>query len=208
MIFEQIPVGQMQNFAYVIGDEKTKEAAVVDPAWELNKILNIAQKHNLKINKILITHTDFDHIEGVKQMADITNAAVYVHKNGENDLRNLGINKIKAIDEGDEIDIGKIKLSVLYTPGHKPSCVCFLIDTKKLLTGDTLFVEACGRIDMRGGDIKKQYESLQRLKNMDENIEVYPGHDYGSMPSSTIKHEKKNNPFLRCGSFEEFIGIR
>ena len=208
MIFEQIPVGQMQNFAYVIGDEKTKEAAVVDPAWELNKILNIAKKHNLKINKILITHTDFDHIEGVKQMADITNAAVYVHKNGENDLRNLGINKIKAIDEGDEIDIGKIKLSVLYTPGHKPSCVCFLIDTKKLLTGDTLFVEACGRIDMRGGDIKKQYESLQRLKNMDENIEVYPGHDYGSMPSSTIKHEKKNNPFLRCGSFEEFIGIR
>ena len=141
MIFEQIPVGQMQNFAYVIGDEKTKEAAVVDPAWELNKILNIAKKHNLKINKILITHTDFDHIEGVKEMSDLTGAVVYVHKNGENDLRNLGINKIKAIDEGDEIDIGKIKISVLYAPGHKPSCVCFLFGTNKLLTGDTLFVE-------------------------------------------------------------------
>ncbi|MBI2208233.1 MBL fold metallo-hydrolase [Candidatus Woesearchaeota archaeon] len=208
MIFEQIAVGHMQNFAYVIGDKKTKEAAVVDPAWENGKILNITKKYNLKINKILITHTDFDHIDGVKGMAKITNAAVYVHKNGEKDIKNLGVNKIKTIDEGDEIDIGKIKLTVLYTPGHKPSCVCFLIGTNKMLTGDTLFVEGCGRIDMLGGDIKKQYESLQRLKQMDENIEIYPGHDYGSMPSSTIKHEKENNPFLRCRSFEEFSTMR
>lgn len=208
MIFEQIPVGQMQNFAYIIGDEKAKDGAIVDPAWENGKILKIAAKNNLKINKILITHTDFDHIEGVKEMADLTNAAVYVHKNGEKDIKNLGINKIKTINEGDEIDIGNIKISVLYTPGHKPSCVCFLIGTDKLLTGDTLFVEGCGRIDMPGGDIKKQWESLQRLKDMDENIGVYPGHDYGSMPHSTIKHEKENNPFLRCGNFEEFSTIR
>ena len=208
MIFEQIPVGQMQNFAYIIGDEKAKDGAVVDPAWELSKILSIAKKHNLKINKILITHTDFDHIEGVKEMSDLTGAVVYVHKNGEKNIKELGINRIKTIDEGDEIDIGKIKISVLYTPGHKPSCVCLLIGTNKMLTGDTLFVEGCGRIDMPGGNINEQWESLQRLKDMDENIEIYPGHDYGSMPSSTIKHEKKNNPFLRCRNFEEFAGIR
>lgn len=208
MIFKQIPVGQMQNFAYILGDEKSKEGAIVDPAWENGKILKIASKNNLKINKILVTHTDFDHIEGVKEMVDITNAVVYVHKNGEKDIRDLSIKKIKIIDEGDEIDIGKIKLSVLYTPGHKPSCVCFLIGTDKLLTGDTLFVEGCGRIDLPGGNIKKQWESLQRLKDMDENIQIYPGHDYGSMPNSTIKHEKENNPFLRCRSFEEFAGIR
>ena len=208
MIFEQIPVGQMQNFAYIIGDEKVKDGAVVDPAWELDKILSIAKKHNLKINKLLITHTDFDHIEGVKEIFDATNATVYVHKSGEKDIKELGISKIKTIDEGDEIGIGKIKISVLYTPGHKPSCVCFLIGTNKMLTGDTLFVEGCGRIDMPGGNINEQWESLQRLKDMDENIEIYPGHDYGSMPSSTIKHEKKNNPFLRCRNFEEFAGIR
>lgn len=208
MILEQIPVGQMQNFAYVIGDEKAKEGAIVDPAWETDKILEIASKNNLKIKKILITHTDFDHIEGLKEMADITNATVYVHKQGKNDIKGLSANKINAIDDGDEIDIGKIKLSVLYTPGHKPSCVCFLIGTNKLLTGDTLFVEGCGRVDMPGGNIKKQWESLQRLKNMDESIEIYPGHDYGSMPSSTIKHEKENNPFLKCGSFEEFSTMR
>src|SRR3989338_11589373 len=208
MIFEQIPVGQMQNFAYVIGDERSKDAAVVDPAWENGKILDIAKKYDLNVNKILITHTDFDHIEGLKEMADITNAAVYVHKQGKNDIKGLSVNKIKAINERDEIDIGNIKISVLYTPGHKPSNVCFLIGTSKLLTGDTLFVEGCGRVDMPGGNINKQWESLQRLKNMDENIEVYPGHDYGSIPSSTIKHEKENNPFLRCRSFEEFSTMR
>ena len=208
MIFEQIPVGQMQNFAYVIGDERTKEAAVVDPAWENSKILKIIKNHDLKINKILITHTDFDHIEGVKEIFDAANAAVYVHNAGEKDIKLLGINKIKTIGEGDEIGIGKIKVSVICTPGHKPSCVCFLIGADRLLTGDTLFVEGCGRIDMPGGNIKKQWESLQRLKGMDENIEIYPGHDYGSMPSSTIKHEKESNPFLKCRSFGEFSTMR
>jgi len=207
MILEQIPVGQMQNFCYIVADENTREAAVVDPAWENSKILKIAEKHGLKVNKILITHTDFDHIEGLKEMAGITDAVVYVHKNGKDDIKRLGISRIKTVNEGDEIDIGKIKISVLHTPGHKPSCVCFLIGTHKLLTGDTLFVEGCGRMDMPGGDINKQFESLQKLKKMDEDIAVYPGHDYGSIPSSTIKREKIKNPFLKCSSFEEFMNI-
>ena len=207
MIFEQIAVGHMQNFSYIIADEKTKEAAIVDPAWELNKILNIAKKHDLSINKILVTHTDFDHIEGVRKMLDIANAAVFVHKNGEKDIKNLGVDKIKIIEEGSIIKLGEIKIKVLHTPGHKPSCVCFLLDNK-ILTGDTLFVEGCGRVDMPGGDIKKQFESLQRLKILDEDLEVYPGHDYGSIKSSTIKYEKENNPYLKCKSFEEFLSVR
>ena len=207
MIFEQIPVGHMQNFSYLIADEKTKESSIVDPAWEIDKILKIAKKHDLNISKILITHTDFDHIEGIRKLVDITNAIVFVHKNGEKDIKNLGINKIKTIDENDIINIGKIKVKVLYTPGHKPSCVCFLLGDR-ILTGDTLFVEACGRVDMPGGDIKQEFESLQRLKKLDENLEVYPGHDYGSIKSSTIKHEKENNPYMKCRSFEEFLSVR
>ena len=166
MIFEQIAVGHMQNFSYLIADEKTKEAAIVDPAWEIDKILKTAKKHDLNISKILITHTDFDHIEGVRKLVDITNAAVFVHKNGLKEIKNLGINKIKTIDENDIITIGKIKVKVLHTPGHKPSCVCFLLDDR-ILTGDTLFVEACGRVDMPGGNIKNEFESLQRLKKLD-----------------------------------------
>lgn len=206
MIFEQIAVGQMQNFLYVIGDDN--ECAVVDPSWDLSQVLEITKKHDLKISKILVTHTDFDHINKLKELVDATDATVYVHKEGEEDIRNLGVENINTFDEGDEIDIGKIKISVLYTPGHKPSCVCFLIGKNILLTGDTLFVEGCGRVDMPGGDIKKQYESLQRLKQLDENIEVYPGHDYGSVSHSTIKHEKENNPYMKCESFEEFSTIR
>ena len=91
MIFEQIPVGEMQNFSYVIGDEDNKGAAVVDPAWENDKIIDIAKKHNLKITKILVTHTDFDHIQGVADMANDTGALVIVHKNGEDSIKQLGI---------------------------------------------------------------------------------------------------------------------
>lgn len=207
MIFEQIPVGQMQNFSYIIGDEKTKEAAVVDPAWENNKILDIAKKYDLKITKIIVTHTDYDHIEGVGDMANDTNATVIVHKNGEDTIKQLGINNIETVDEGSEFNIGNIKVKVLYTPGHNPTQCCFLIENK-IITGDTLFVEGCGRVDFPHSDIKQQWESLQRLKALDEGIEVYPGHDYGSIPHSTIKHEKANNLFLRCNSFEEFEAIR
>jgi len=152
-----------------------------------------------------VTHTDFDHINKLKEI--VNDAVVFVHKEGLEDIKNLGIQNIKTIDEGDEINIGSIKIKVLYTPGHKPSNVCFLIGNK-LITGDTLFVEGCGRVDMPGGDIKKQFESLQRLKTLDSNIEVYPGHDYGSVQHSTIRHEKENNPYMKCKSFAEFTAIR
>ena len=207
MIFEQIYVGGMDNFCYLIGDEDSKEAAIVDPAWKVDELIEAAKKHDLDIKLILVTHTHADHIEGVKKMADATNATVYVHKEGEEDIIDMGVSDVKTIDEGDIIKIGKVEVKVLYTPGHSPTNVCFFVDNK-LITGDTLFVEGCGRVDLPGSDIKKQWNSLVRIKEMDENIEIYPGHDYGSIKHSTIKHEKENNKFMKCGSFEEFSAIR
>jgi len=195
MIFEQIPVGQMQNFSYVIGDEGSKEGAIVDPGWEIDKILNIAKKYDLEIKIILVTHTDFDHVNGVKDIVNATDATVYVHKEEETEIKKLGINKIKIINDNDEFNIGKLKVKVLHTPGHTPGSVCYLLDNK-LITGDTLFVENIGRTDRPMADPKKMKESLEKLKKLDESIEVYPGHDYGSMPHSTIKHEKENNPHM------------
>ena len=196
----------MQNFSYIIGDEKTKEAAVVDPGWQTNKILDIAKKHKLNINKILMTHAHYDHANRAGDMADATGATVYVHEEEADEIKKLGINKIKIINDSDEINIGKIKVKVLHTPGHTPGSVCFLINNKKLISGDTLFVEAIGRVDL-GGDIEKMYNSLQKLKKLNENIEVYPGHDYGSKQNSTIAYEKKNNPYMKA-SKEEFFRIR
>jgi len=192
MIFEQIPVGQMQNFVYLIGDEDSNIGAVVDPGWDVEKILDIAKNHDLDIKFILITHSHYDHIDKVKEIADATGATVYVHKEDAEDIKKLGVDKIKTIDENDEINIGKIKVKVIHTPGHSLGSVCYLVENK-LITGDTLFVENIGRTDLPGGDPNIIAESLKRLKKLDDDIEVYPGHDYGSKPHSTIAHEKKNN---------------
>src|SRR3989338_3340331 len=195
MIFEQIPVGQMQNFSYLVGDEKTKEAAIVDPGWDIGKLLSAAKKDDLDVKHILITHSHYDHIQQVKDLFDATNATVYAHKDGSNEIKNYGIEKIKTIDEGNKINIGKIKIKVLHTPGHTPGSVCYLADNK-LITGDTLFVGNIGRTDLPAGNPRIMSETLRRLKKLDENIEVYPGHDYGSTKSSTIGREKKTNPHM------------
>ena len=195
MIFEQIPVGQMQNFSYLVGDEKTKEAAIVDPGWDIGKLLSAAKKDDLDVKHILITHSHYDHIQQVKDLFDATDATVYVHKEDSEEIKNHGVGKIKTVDEGDIINIGKIKIKVLHTPGHTPGSVCYLIDNK-LITGDTLFVGNIGRTDLPGGNPRIMSETLRRLKKLDENIEVYPGHDYGSTKSSTIGREKKTNPHM------------
>lgn len=206
MIFEQIPVGQMQNFSYLIGDEASKEAAVVDPAWENGKILELARKEDLNIKFILVTHSHYDHIDGVKGVVDATDAAVYVHSDDSLEIEKLNIEKIKKIKNNEIIEIGKMKIKVLHTPGHSPGSVCYLLDNK-IVTGDMLFVEGIGRIDLPGGDIEKMFNSLQKLKELDGKIEVYPGHDYGSRKSSTIAYEKKNNAYMKA-SKEEFFRIR
>ena len=203
MIFEQIPIGQMQNFAYLIGD---KEAAIVDPGWDIDKLLAAAKKHDLNVNKILLTHNHYDHINGVKQLFDATDATIYVHEEDAMEIKKLGIEKIKTIKDNEIIEIGKIKVKVLHTPGHSSGSVCYLVDNK-LITGDTVFVEAVGRVDLPGGNIGELYDSLQKLKELPGDTEIYPGHDYGSIPHSTIKHEKQNNPYMKA-SKEDFFRIR
>jgi len=117
MIFEQIPVGQMQNFSYLIGDEDSKIGAVVDPAWENDKILDIAKKHDLNIKFILITHSHYDHIDGVKEMVNATDAVVFVHEDDSLEIEKLSIEKIKKIKNNEIINIGKTKIKVLHITG-------------------------------------------------------------------------------------------
>ena len=191
MFFRQIKVGMMENFSYIIGDNK--EAAVVDPGWGYKKLIEICEENNFRITKILLTHGHYDHIMDLKKIVTETNAEVYVHE--LENLKDKGY-KIKDIKEKDIINIGKIKIKVLHTPGHSPGGVCFLFD-KKLLTGDTLFVGAIGRVDLPGSNEKDMADSLKKLSKLDENIEVYPGHDYGDKQSSTIGYEKENNPFMQ-----------
>src|SRR3989344_1904837 len=198
MFFKQVNVGPMQNFSYIIGDEKSKEAAVVDAGWEADKLIDICNKKKLKITKIILTHSHYDHAQKVDELASKTNAIVYFH---EDDF-----NEIRRIIKNPNIKIGKLKIKVIHTPGHTPGAICLLIENK-LLTGDTLFVNAIGRTDLAGGDSLQLFESLQKLKKLDDKIEVYPGHDYGEIPFSTIGGEKKTNPYFKCDTKEQFLNF-
>jgi len=209
MIFTQIPVGQMQNFVYLIGDKTTKEAAVVDAGWNVDKIIETADNEKLKINKIILTHSHFDHVQKVNELIDKTQSDVYFHEyefDAINKYIKTGSTKIIKLKDSDEIKIGKIKVKIIHTPGHTEGAICLLFNNK-LITGDTLFVGAIGRTDLPGGDAIKLFESLQKLKKLDDKTEIYPGHDYGETPSSTIGDEKKNNPYFMCKTKEEFLNL-
>ena len=197
----QITVGQMANFTYIVADEENGEAAVIDPSWDLDKIFQTLKKNNWRAKYIINTHTHFDHVIGNEQVAELTGAKVVQHKNSQ-------LEKDIAVSDGDTIEIGHIRLRVLYTPGHSKDSICLLLDDQFILTGDTLFVGNCGRVDLPGSDAKEMYDSLfNRLAKLDENLVVYPGHNYGPTSMSTIGHEKKTNYVLQPRSKQEFLQL-
>lgn len=203
MILKQVSVGSMDNFSYLIGDELSKEAAVIDPGSDAERIIDEAKRAGLQIKAILVTHTHYDHIGALSELAAKTNATVYVHKS---DVSSIDADNVVSIDEGSIIKIGSVEVKAIHTPGHTPGGIVYQIG-KKLFTGDTLFVEGCGRTDV-GGDTETMWDTIQRLRDLKDDYEIYPGHDYGSKPHSTIAHEKKHNRFFLCKTREEFFKER
>jgi hydroxyacylglutathione hydrolase len=197
MFFKQIQQ-HSDNFTYIIVDEETGEAAVVDSSYNANEIIKILKTQNLHLKFIISTHGHSDHTAGNIELQSIFGAKIVAHKQSKM-LSDL------PVDEGDIINVGKILLKIIYTPGHTPDSICLLVNDQKLLTGDTLFVGECGRTDFPGGNTKSMYKSLNRLIKLNDNVEVYPGHDYGLKPSSTIGEEKKSNYTLQPRSLKEFI---
>jgi len=198
MIFKQVAVGAFQNFAYVIGDEQTRMAAIVDPAWEVDKLLRTCTELSLKVVFVINTHSHHDHVDGNDLVVKRTGAKIVMHQRAK-------LRKDIGVKDSDIIEIGTLKARVIHTPGHCPDHICLLVDGK-LLTGDALFVGECGRTDLQGGSSSDMYESLlHKILSLQDSIEVYPGHDYGSKPFSTIGFERENNYTLRPRTREEFI---
>lgn len=198
MIFKQVAVGTLQNLAYVIGDEETRTAAIVDPAWQVDKLLKICTDLGLKVAYVINTHSHHDHVEGNDEVVQRTGAKVVMYEKAR-------LPKDIGVKDGQDIAIGSLKAKIIHTPGHCPDHICILVDDK-LLTGDTLFVGECGRTDLAGGNPGDMYESLfQKILRLQDSIEVYPGHDYGSKPSSTIGYERENNYTLKPRTRDEFI---
>lgn len=197
MIFEQIPISPMQNFAYVVGDENEKVCAVIDPS-DPGKVHEAANKHELQIIYIINTHGHIDHTSGNRELKGKTGAKVVAHRSSR-------IDKDVGVDDDENIEVGGLRIRVIHTPGHTPDGICLLVD-KKLMTGDTLFVGECGRTDLPGSDSRAMYDSLfNKLLKLEDDVEVYPGHDYGKKPMSTIGHERRTNYTLEPRTVDEFI---
>ena len=195
LYFRQIPVGYMGNFAYLVGDKKKKECALVDPAWDVDAVLKEAEKDGMKVVAGILTHTHFDHCNGVETLIQKTGVKIYVHENEAKYLKEIK-NHLVETQEGSRLKIGDVEMTFLHTPGHAEGAQCILVGDK-LVTGDTLFVGACGRCDLPGGDEKKIVQSLKRLASLDGALQVFPGHAYGDSDSSTIDHERRTNPFMK-----------
>ena len=194
----QLQVGNMQNFTYVLEDEETKESVVIDPSWDLELVLEVIERNALKVKYIINTHHHFDHTIGNDAMIKHTKSKILQHESStlKNDVR---------MSDGEKITFGKSELTVIHTPGHSEDSIC-LVGDGKIFSGDTLFVGNCGRIDLPGGSAKELYHSLfDTLYKLDDNLMLYPGHNYGSSPNSTMGKEKKTNFVFQPRTESEFL---
>lgn len=196
----QLEVGPMANFSYIIADENKRVAAIVDPSWDLEKMYSILEAKKWRVTMIINTHNHFDHVLGNEQIASRTGARIAQHQDSNWE------GKYDSITDGEQIPLGDTVIKVLHTPGHSKESISLLVNDEFIFTGDALFVGGCGRVDLLGGDVNDMYDSLyNKVLQLNEDLIVYPGHNYGSSPWSTIGKEKKNNPALQFRSREEFV---
>jgi len=200
--------GQMMNLAYLVGCKEVGECVVVDPTWDPRGLVDIAKADGMEVVGAVATHAHPDHVggpmmgfevPGIKELAAMIDGPVHTHPLDAPLLKALcGLedDRIALHDEGDAIEVGQQRIEVLHTPGHTPGHIT-LVAGGYAITGDVLFVGACGRTDLPGANPKQMFESLQRLAQLPEDTVVFPGHHYGSAIRSTIGDEKRTNPYLR-----------
>jgi hydroxyacylglutathione hydrolase len=204
LYLRQMEIGPMANFVYLLGPAGSKEAVVVDPAWDVGAILDAAESDGRRIVGALVTHWHPDHTNGLGELVTRTDATVYMHRDDIPWLMEP-VGNLKPVVPGEQLRLGDLTLTFLHTPGHTPGSQCFLA-RGRLLSGDTLFINACGRTDFPGGDPAQLYKSLSgTLARLDDRTVLYPGHNYADVPSTTLGEQKRENPFLCCASLDSFL---
>ena len=199
MIFEQISAGGDRNFAYIVADD-AHTGFVVDPSFDCDHLIARLRTHGLKVKYIISTHSHADHIAGNAAVKKETGALVAAHSSSRatHDV---------SVEDGTEVEAGRLRARIIHTPGHTLDSVCVLVEGK-LLTGDTLFVGKVGGTDF-GEGARLEYESLHRkLLTLPDSTEIWPGHDYGGRPCSTVGEEKLTNPFLLRANLSDFIELK
>jgi len=213
LFLEQIECGPMQNFVYVIGSRETHEVVLVDPAWAIEPLVAHVREQGFEPVAALVTHYHPDHvggsfpgrkIEGLRELLALKGMKVYANKHEAQGLQKVtGISDsdIVKVDSGDQLKVGNIEINFLHTPGHTPGSQCFLV-RNALVSGDTLFIQGCGRVDLPGSDPDQMYESLHKLAALPDDTVLYPGHDYGGGPHRTMAETKRVNTYLRIPNLE------
>ncbi len=222
LYFRQVPVGQMANLAYLVGSQSTREALLVDPAWSVDALLDQAETDGMNVVGALVTHYHQDHvggrimgfdIEGVARLLERHPVPIYVNEHEGDGMRTItGASESDLVRKagGESLSLGEIRIRLLHTPGHTPGSQCFLVEERgqpgRLISGDTLFLGSCGRVDLPGSDPEAMYRSLNgTLKALPDETILYPGHLYSAEASGSLGEQKQTNPFLRAASLEQFL---
>jgi glyoxylase-like metal-dependent hydrolase (beta-lactamase superfamily II) len=224
LYFHQRLVGEMANFAYLVGSRSTREVLLVDPAWDVDALLDQAQADGMKLVGALATHYHPDHVggelfgfrvEGVARLLERCPVPIHVNREEAEGLRRVtgaSESDLTPREAGDVLPLGALHIRFLHTPGHTPGSQSFLVEEPgqpgHLVSGDTLFLNSCGRVDLPGGDPEAMYRSLNEvLKKLPDETLLFPGHLYAPEPSSTLGEQKRTNPFLRVTSLEQFLSF-
>lgn len=206
LYFRQIPLGPMENFVYLIGSIEEKECLVVDPAWDTDALIEAAGRDGMTITGALVTHYHPDHVGGsmigfdvpggVAELVGRVAAKIHVNEHEADGLKIVtGVSDGDLVRHsgGDVVSIGRVDVALIHTPGHTPGSQCFLV-RDRLVSGDTLFVDGCGRVDLPGSDPAAMIRSLtETLAKVPDHVVLYPGHDYGPKTSDTMGEQRKTN---------------
>ena len=202
-----LELGPMENFVYLIEDQASGRAAVVDPAWDVPEVLALAGQHGVQITDILLTHSHHDHINGIEDVLKRYDAQLHLLKS-EAQFWGAALNMPTLHHGGDHIQLGETDIEVLHTPGHTPGSACYRIGDR-LITGDTLFVFGCGRCDLRGGDPEQMFVTLKDMADrLPGDTVILPGHNYAEKPTSTLDEQREGNPFLHFEDSDRFTRYR
>lgn len=207
-----LELGPMKNLVYLVGAEGRPDTAVIDPAWDVDAILAEAAAHERRITHALVTHRHADHVNGLAALVARTDAAVYAHRDDASSLPgDLPASTLHRLSGGECVDVGGLPVTCVHTPGHTPGSQCFHVDAGDgaLVSGDTVFVNACGRCDLPGGDAAQLFDSISRvLGALPGSTAVYPGHDYGDVKVSTLARERARNPYFQLHDPAAFVAFR
>jgi glyoxylase-like metal-dependent hydrolase (beta-lactamase superfamily II) len=202
-----LELGPMENFVYLIEDRASGRAAVVDPAWEVERVLALAAERGLRISDILLTHSHHDHVNGVDAVLAAHDAQLHL-LGAEAGFWGHALARPSLHHGGDSITLGETEIEILHTPGHTPGSACYRLGDD-LITGDTLFVFGCGRCDLAGGDPEQMFHTLRKLREgLPSGTTIHPGHNYAEPTTSTLAEQADGNPFMHFDTVEGFTHYR